>query len=316
LFRWKQRKVFHDRYRLDDHPALDHGASPRAVTVHSSDYIYANDDFDASPIVLEAPYNLVFFPVYGAGDTVWRCLIRRLLGYEDWDDTARQFDGLRYLSNYTTEQASEIMSSPNYTRAMFVRNPLERIQSVYMQMVEHDPSHDMIRGCDCARGCGGGDILDRCINYTSSFRDFLTELVPTCEHPYWRPQAHRMEPKYFPLLDFTGRYETFADDAQALLQRLIRNHTHDDDHQESSLDWTTRQTELNSMMDRLDVSYSKHDYESRFELAWGGPFLHEYRSEQKNGLVSRYRLGIDRLKAKSYHRKKRKIQWFGEELPS
>ena len=48
---------------------------------------------------------------------------------------------------FVATSASEITSSPNYTSGMFVRSPLERIQFVYLQMVQHDPSHNITPTC-------------------------------------------------------------------------------------------------------------------------------------------------------------------------
>ena len=152
VWRWSRQTFdFRDRYQLHDHPVSRN--TNGNITVHPSDYIYSGDDFDASPIVIESPYNLVFFPITGVADVAWRCIIRRMLGHADWEDVSRQFDGLRYLSDYSVEEASKIMSSSDYTRAVFIRDPVDRIQSNYIKMVEFDKNHEMIRRCDCARDC-------------------------------------------------------------------------------------------------------------------------------------------------------------------
>jgi hypothetical protein len=281
--RWRNQDFeTSDLYRLEDHPALDHGDDRRNVTVHPSDYIYSSDDFDASPIVLESPYNLIFFPVTGVADVVWRCLIRRLLGFEDWDDPKRQFEGLTYLANYTVEQASAIMSSPSFVRAMFVRDPRDRIQSNYIEAAEHDPRHGMLQGCHCTMKCGETGIQQRCRENLQSFETFLTKVVPECDRPYWRPQAERMEPKYFQLLDFVGHYENFAHDAAQLLLLAMNN-----DSTVRRQRWID-QKELQDVFDRLEVTYSTISSPERFANSTKAAFLENYKVDVKSPLLRQF----------------------------
>ena len=184
------------------------GADKTQVVVHPSDYIYSSDDFAASPIVLEQPYNLVFFPVSGVADTAFRCLLRRLLNLENWKDTTQQLKGLRYLSDYSVDEASQIMSSPTYTRAMFVRDPLERLQATYkLMLTSHEMKLAMISRCDCARDCW---YLSKCKDQLQTFQTFVRDLVGMCDEPFWRPQARRMEPRFYDTLDFIGMYESIV----------------------------------------------------------------------------------------------------------
>lgn len=156
-------------------------------------------------------HKLVFFPIAGVGDVTWRCLFRRMMGYADWSDMSRQFEGLRYLSDYNETEATERMTSPDYTRAMFVRDPKVRILSNYLDYVVQDQGEYVRHHC-----CGGREA---CVKRMLNFTAFL-QVVPTCDEPYWRPQSRRMEPRYYPYLNFIGHYHTIQDDAQVLLERI------------------------------------------------------------------------------------------------
>lgn len=93
--------------------------------MRAQDYIYSDQDFDSSPIVLEQS-KLVFFTTGNHDDVIWRQLFRRMMSFEDWNNVSNQFDGLKYLKDYDIETASDIMSSSNYTRAIFVQDPKRR----------------------------------------------------------------------------------------------------------------------------------------------------------------------------------------------
>jgi hypothetical protein len=282
LWNWSgQKKSFKYRYQLHDFPPLKSSkkkasslSKNRVVAVHHSDYIYASDDFDASPIVLEAPYNMVFFPITGVADVAWRCLIRRLLGYPDWDNTTRQLDGLKHLSDFGIPQASAIMSSKNFTRVMFVRNPLHRIQSNYLKLVLDDKnSPDMIRGCNCSRNCGDWTPLEGpCHEEKESFADFLEWLVQSCDQPYWRPMSRRMEPRYKSKLDFIGNYESLSVDADNLFRKLLNLGKNTSIAE--ALGWSES---LQEHFERFDDSYQLSDAPHLFEDFWSDNFASIYR---------------------------------------
>jgi hypothetical protein len=179
--------------------------------IRTNDYIYSKQDFDSSPIVLES-HKLIFFTVAGVGDMTWRCLFRRMMGYKDWQDTSQQFDGLRYLYDYTVSEATTMMTSLDYTRAIFVRDPKIRVLSSWLEHVVND-NGDYIRW-PC---CGGRELCVR--NNLENFGEFL-ELINDCDEPYWRPQAQKMEPRYFNRLNFVGHYAKLKDDARLLLEQI------------------------------------------------------------------------------------------------
>ena len=183
-------------------------AQPQLVL--PGDYIYDRQDFDSSPIVLES-HKLIYFPVTGAGDTTMRCLIRRIMGYSDWYDPTKQYDGLRYLYHYDLHQANAMMTSPDYIRAIFVRDPKQRLLANWLQKVVHDDTDYISKAC-CAR-------KQDCVEQANRFLDFV-HLTWYCDQPFWRPQGKRMEPKYYERLNFVGHFLSAKEDAERLLQRI------------------------------------------------------------------------------------------------
>jgi hypothetical protein len=204
------------------HTFLSSSSPPQALLVRYGDYIYQWGEWDGAPIVVEK-YKLVFFTVPKVGCTAFKQLFRRMMGYADWSVQFGDADkmlpwnpasnGLSYLYDYGPHRASDMMTSPEWTRAIFVREPKVRLLSAYL---------------DKALGNGGSYLLEKCCPYRgecvaparASLRGFLETVVRYCDNAHWRPQSRRMEAKYWPLMNFVGRLETMQDDARRLLERI------------------------------------------------------------------------------------------------
>ena len=105
--------------------------------LQANDTIYQYGPWDGSPIVLER-YQLVFFTIPKVGCTVFKQLFRRMMGYRDWRldqhplPHAPKRNGLLYLYDYPPAVAEHMLTSPEWTRALFVREPKERLLSAYL----------------------------------------------------------------------------------------------------------------------------------------------------------------------------------------
>jgi hypothetical protein len=186
--------------------------------VQQGDHIYVRGDWDGSPVVIEE-YKLIFFTSAKVGCTVWKQLFRRIMGLKDWKAEATKdylpwnpkVNGLKYLYDYDRKTASHMMSSPEYTRAIFVREPKEKLLSAYL---EKGVTNGWFMHTKCCPS--NWDCLEIAIKSLSSFFD----LIQTCEDGHWKPQSRRMEAKYWPYINFVGRMETLADDTQTLLRSV------------------------------------------------------------------------------------------------
>jgi hypothetical protein len=122
-----------------------------------------------------------------------------------------ELNGLKYLYHYNPEIASEMMTSPNWTRAIFIRDPKERFLSAYLDKVIGNPNY----------------LKDKCCHYTSScvseanssLSGFL-QVIYMCDDAHWRPQHKRMEEKYWPCMNFVGRMESLGVDSEHLLKKI------------------------------------------------------------------------------------------------
>jgi hypothetical protein len=148
-------------------------------------------------------------------------------GYQNWDRVPAVMDyvhnpksnGLTYLYHFSVERANELMVSPEWTRAIFFRNPKERFLSAYLEKGKRKDGEYLKRQC-CRSSKVGKDNMESCVKLASqSFQGFFN-LTRSCRDSHWTPQAERMEPKYWPFINFIGTLDTAMEDTKRLLQRI------------------------------------------------------------------------------------------------
>jgi hypothetical protein len=189
----------------------------RVVQVDPSDFIM-QPGFNAAPIVVEK-YKFIFFTIRKNGCTVWKQNTRRMMGYEDWRTKEPAFpgdNGLVYLHHYNLSQATMLMNSPDYTRAIFVRDPKERFLSAFLDKAVQQ---DYFEQQCCQKRLKRKVPMDVCREKSQTFNGFV-KMTRLCKDTHWGPQWKRMEAKYFQTLDFVGHLETAAQDAKRLLQKI------------------------------------------------------------------------------------------------
>lgn len=177
-----------------------------------------------SPFVLEER-RLLFFTIPKVACTVFKQLLRRMSGYPNWKKHnndlphRQQFNGLKLLKDYPLNVANEMLTNDTWTRAIFVRDPKERLLSAYL---DKGIKTNLINKWCCKDTLDCGDIS------ATSFEGFLS-IVPTCLNNHWEAQAHRMEPKFWFTINFVGHMETATADTHRLLNMIANNNEYDDD---------------------------------------------------------------------------------------
>lgn len=189
---------------------------PDGKLIKRVDKIYSRMDWDGAPIVVER-YKLIFFTLPKVGATIWKQAFRRMEGFDDWSDVGGKNglphdpngNGLKYLYDYDIETAEGMMTSPDWTRAVFVRSPKDRFLSVFHQMSRNRDQIDK-RCCPYQPGC------------SSTLRTMarFVDLMGVCYSAHWAPFSERMEGKYWPYINFVGTMENAEEDARKLLSRL------------------------------------------------------------------------------------------------
>jgi hypothetical protein len=186
--------------------------------VRKDDIIYQKSlqDFDTSPVVIEK-YKLVFITLPKVACTTWKFFFRRVMGHDDWTNQDMihwmphnpNYNGLKYLYNYSIDEATEMMTSPEWTRAIFLREPKRRFLSAFLDKV-YNGNGKHVRGRCCPK-------TKTCVPYTA--QGFL-ELIHTCHDSHWVPQHYRLPPRLWKYVNFVGKFENVQEDANRLLQRI------------------------------------------------------------------------------------------------
>ena len=206
----------HTYNQVDTYTTIVHEEEPNLL--QEDDYIYRyRGIWDASPIVLE-DHNLIFFSIPKAGCTTFKQLFRRMMGLPDWkiQDGSNMLphnpfrNGLKYLYDYSPAKANEMMTSPLYTRAVFVRDPKMRFLSAFLDKSLSNNGQYLRNKC-----CPGG----KCIENAQTLEGFL-QLAQSCKDAHWMPQSERVDAKYWKYIDYIGHLETAEEDAKRLLQRI------------------------------------------------------------------------------------------------
>lgn len=191
---------------------------PDDLLVQPNDVVYDTEGWETSPIVLEKQ-KLIFFTVAKNACTTWKQLFRRMMGYQDWavEGTEEMLpwnpraNGLKYLFHYDRATATEMLTSSDWTKAFFVRDPKERLLSAYLDKVKKEPAVVWNTCCIEERDCVSPS--------STTFGEF-TKLAFECENEHWSPQYSRIEEKYWPYINFVGYMHSIAQDSRRLLQQL------------------------------------------------------------------------------------------------
>ena len=150
-------------------------------------------------------YNLIFFTIPKVASTEFKLLFHRMMGLP-YDLPANgqvhtiqnpKENMLKTLDDYPLWKAQEMMNSPEWTKAVFLREPKERVLSAFLNKFVNDSSYFRNKCCR-------GNMLvekhdrDKCesmIN-TKNFSYFLNR-TQDCSDPHWEPQVYAIDDKWW-----------------------------------------------------------------------------------------------------------------------
>jgi sulfotransferase famil protein len=138
-------------------------------------------------------------------------------GGDVWED-----EGVLKLRDFSTDEIAGMLTSPDWCRFCFVRNPYDKLFSAYKSKMldpDGDPWYVPIQAE--IREAFDYPIKDGKRVGTVAFRDFV-RFLEAGNHRYdghWCLQVGRLTRDLIPY-DYVGRYETFQRDLRALLERL------------------------------------------------------------------------------------------------
>ncbi|KAL7565636.1 hypothetical protein ACA910_018996 [Epithemia clementina (nom. ined.)] len=181
-------------------------------------------------------YKLLFFTTAKVSCTTWKLLFRKMMGFDDDSSStvvkamihSPKHNQLKRLGNYSLDQATHIMTSPEWTRAIFVRDPMERFVSAYLDKGVGTSFMEAV----CCKNATTASTTPKVKRSSSppiscgaqikqSPQAALSIIRQGCpDNPHWRPQSKRISQKYLQHVNFIGRLETVQQDSETLLRRI------------------------------------------------------------------------------------------------
>jgi len=189
------------------------------VAVELNDLVKTSYIHDSSPIVIRK-FRLIFFHLPKVASGEFKKLFRRVEGLQDWStswnspsrlyfpDRPRttlphdgRFNGLTYLQDLPFPERDKIFHDPSWTKAIFLRDPMTRFVSAYLDKIRrHHPNAEMRK---------------------ISFEEFITKVETGMKDTHWNPQSQFYDlDKWLPVMDFVGSFENLAEDTETLLRKL------------------------------------------------------------------------------------------------
>ena len=123
----------------------------------------------------------------------------------------QELNRLKRLSDVLLEHTLEILMSPEWTRAIFVREPKDQVLLAFLDKVIKQPGYFPGSCCPKRNGC--------VYLVGHSFESFVWALTQ-CHDIHWNPQVWRMESRYWPYINFVGKMTNVEEDARKLLQKI------------------------------------------------------------------------------------------------
>ena len=197
------------------------------------------------PIVVES-HKLLFFNIPKNATSLFKKLFRRMMGFSDWFTVnPHTTNDLMYLGEYSRDEQLEMMTSPEWTRAIFVRDPLERALSAYLDKGLHGDVNleDGVKGHYLKKHCCGmheeegvtQDIQNAEVCHTAPFAPydnplnasnfpfeaFVDQVMKGCHDAHWLPQKARIDKdSNWDFINFVGKFENKMEDTHLMLKKI------------------------------------------------------------------------------------------------
>mmetsp|Transcript_4828 Transcript_4828/g.10790 ORF Transcript_4828/g.10790 Transcript_4828/m.10790 type:complete len:247 (-) Transcript_4828:1059-1799(-) len=127
-------------------------------------------------------------------------------------------NGLTYLYHYSVVDALTILTHPDWTRAIFVRDPKERTLSAFLDKAARKDGKYVRRHCCSENNSTCGEEAN------ASFLGFLRVVEEQCCcDPHWKPQTDRIDKAFTTFINFVGHFDRIQDDTKRLLKGLTTN---------------------------------------------------------------------------------------------
>ena len=114
------------------------------------------------------------------------------MGFDDWNTAGHDMphnpavNQLRYLNQYSKQQAESMLTDPAWTRAIFLREPHERFLSAFLD-----------------KAMNNNYVKSKCHALVRTLDQFIT-VSQSCRDPHWAAQIRRVDAKWIPYINVVG----------------------------------------------------------------------------------------------------------------
>ena len=195
-------------------PRRLHCQPPDTLLVQPTDKLYRGPSSWSSAIVLPQ-FKFIFIPIAGVAQEAWKAVLQ-------------QYPAATDMANYSRPQATDMWLSPTWTKAIMVRDPLERLVGVYRDLLRSHKKLPLLRKACCPKRSSHALCAAKKKRWT--FASFVTLLVDRqgcgafdkaiSKRLPWGLQSEWMEAKYWPYVTSVLQYSQAADDLPRLLQQV------------------------------------------------------------------------------------------------
>ncbi|KAJ8907754.1 hypothetical protein NDN08_007860 [Rhodosorus marinus] len=221
----------------------------------------------ASRLIVSESLKAMYCPLPKVACSNWKSLFRKLEGFQNYKNLALAHDkansGLKYLKDYTEEEALKMVQDPEWLKFVVVRDPATRLLSAYLDKFyrrELD-SPEFIKFFDQLLGF---QYRKNAVElFMPSFEEFIMYIGRQSDfsmNEHWAPQVYLCQMDKFPY-DFVGRFENYDSDAFAVLDAL--GHPEEEFPSQSKLGFQSMGT--SEKMDEHFTNEIRTQVEDKFE---------------------------------------------------
>lgn len=173
----------------------------------------------AHHVLVDTAHRFVFFSIPKVACTEWLRVFMRLQGVDDWRADPHYRTDRPLLSQFSTQECTEILASAEWYKAVFVRDPVDRLLSAYLDKFVHRRSYIVQQFVTGENELSLDQFVDLVVDPNTD--PDRPEGVHRGTNPHWRPQSMVGGlGRFVDQLDFVGRFDRLHDDATSLLTRL------------------------------------------------------------------------------------------------
>jgi hypothetical protein len=286
--------------------------------IEKTDTIITNNEWTNAIVVEE--YKLIFFPVPKVASSEWKQMFRAMGGLREGrlidlltsirtvafiqplmlsltsfspalaglNDPDWKNEGLKRLFQFPLEDVQEMMTNTEWTRAVMVREPKERILSAFLNKFVKSKSY-FYSTCCRKKLMPQKSHRHECRNRQRK-EDFTFFLYMTqfCLNPHWLPQRNLIDEKWWPYITFIGYLHNGENDARHLLQSVRSSRDNITAWEKFGHGWGESNTEVfmsspalsyhrTNAREKMAKYYSLCDeifVEQRLAADWGSPYFH------------------------------------------